>query len=97
MASRAIKGKQMDNINKSTFRKGEHVGHANGSWRVRRNAKGWIATKQNGGIGKLDMPIRGKTLLEISRALTAIEAKIAEARRGEALPNPFAGAPLLPE
>lgn len=84
----------MHNIEKSAFRKGEHVGYCGGTWRIRRNAKGWIATVQTGTGRK---PIKAATLAGISEALTALDAKAAQERRDAAMPNPFAGAPVLPE
>jgi len=76
------------NIEKSAFRKGEYVGHATGTWRIRRDGKGWLAIA--GSIpGHSGRTLRGATLRDISKQLETVNAQIAQTLRAIALPNPF--------
>lgn len=54
--------RNLHNIEKSGFHKGEYVGYAGGAWRIARCDRGWIASKDNASF------VRG-TLGAISDAL----------------------------
>jgi hypothetical protein len=79
------------NIDKSALRRGEYVGHASGSWRIKRNGKSWQATANNAILhGDEPIVVFGTTLRDISEALEAVNDRRAKRMRSSALPNPFA-------
>lgn len=60
----------LDNVEKSSFHKGEYVGHAAGKvWRITRRCRGWKAVPRN----SLLLPVYGATLAEISASLTRLD------------------------
>lgn len=75
--------RDLHNVEKSTFRKGEYVGYANGVWRIRKRAGGaWRGDKDGASV-------YGATLADISSELDAVDAANTAARRSSLLPNPF--------
>ena len=59
------------NIDKSAFRKGEYVGYADGTWRIRRAAVGWRAQRMSRSLCDV---IFAPTLGAISRKLNEYAA-----------------------
>lgn len=62
--------KNLHNVEKSAFRRGEYVGYAAGSvWRITRVASGWMAANRGGG-----QSFTRRTLEEISEGLETTAA-----------------------
>lgn len=62
--------RDLPNIEKSGFRRGEYVGYANGVWRIRRNPSGGWTAWLNGRFTFRQAP----TLAHLSTVLAAYEA-----------------------
>lgn len=81
------RGGSYQNIDRSGFRKGEHVGYGDGTFRITNLGAGYLATEQRTGES-----FRGDSLGHVSSQLTD-RAAAAELRRG----NPKAtAAPVHP-
>lgn len=63
--------RNLHNIEKSGFHKGEYVGYADGAWRIARCSPGWIARKGNASFTRA-------TLHGISMALDCTAKFLAE-------------------
>lgn len=80
----------MHNIDKSKSRPGEYVGYAKGSWRIKRNSRGWEAKAWTAMLGADDPAmVFGRTLKDISGALEAIVTRDTQRKRASVLVNPF--------
>ena len=71
----------MHNIQKHPVKPGTYVGHATGTWHIKRvgtrAAKSWRGVKVSGAKFECDPPaITGRTLLDISKALDSLNIKI---------------------
>ncbi len=62
------------NISKSAFRRGEYVGHATGSWRIRKESGYWLAIPPHG-VTKYKA-FYAKNLGDVSAKLEEINAEI---------------------
>lgn|GEM_PF-4830457 len=62
--------KNLPNIDKAAFRRGEYVGYCNGAQRIRRCSAGWETYALGSSAGKFE-PARASTLEELSAILAA--------------------------
>jgi len=71
--------KNLLNIDKSAFRKGEYVGYCNGAQRIRKVGNQWQTYSLGSQAGKF-IPASAETLAELSK-------KLAMAKQSESNPN----------
>jgi hypothetical protein len=65
--------RDLPNIDKSAFRRGEYVGYSSGIWRIKRDGPVWNATKRDAPFSILS----ASTLRELSEELAAWETRAA--------------------